>query len=171
MLKELSVIIFSSFKFAMTFPLAILEFKMGIVMTIVWTNIGGMIGIFVFSYLSDYLIRFWNYYLRPVPARIFRGIEWKERRKKVFTSRNRRIVSIRKKYGLIGIALATPVILSIPVGAFLIVRYFGKHPKFLSYLAAANFIWSVIYVFFYSFLYEAYQNLFPLSQYFSAFSH
>lgn len=159
-LKEISVIIFSSFKFAMTFPLAILEYKMGVLKTILWTNIGGLLGIFLFAFLSEQLIYFWrNYIVNRFHIR-FRSEAYEPRQKKVFTRRNRRIVRIKSKYGLAGIAFATPILLSIPVGAFLIVRYFDKKPNKLIYLAGANLIWSVLYAFFYAFFYEFYVSLF-----------
>ncbi len=61
------------------------------------------------------------------------------------------MVRIKQKYGLIGIALSTPFLLSIPVGVFLVVRYYSaSRTKFL-YLIASNFLWSVIYTGFYMF--------------------
>jgi len=70
-MKELSVILFSSFKFAMTFPLAILEYKMGIIKTILLTNIGGLLGIIFFSYLSDLVIQIWKKYVAPSFRKLF----------------------------------------------------------------------------------------------------
>lgn len=162
-MKELSVILFSSFKFAMTFPLAILEYKMGIVKTIIYTNIGGLLGIIFFSYLSDLVIQLWKKYVAPSLRKLFSPDSplFKKKQKRIFTKRNRRIINIRTKYGLIGIALATPIILSIPVGAFLVVRYFGKKPIVLSYLAGANVIWSIIFTVFYTFLFDLYLKIFP----------
>ena len=61
------------------------------------------------------------------------------------------MVRIKQKYGLIGIALTTPFLLSIPVGVFLVVRYYrASRVKFL-YLIASNVLWSVIYTGFYMF--------------------
>ena len=162
-MKELSVILFSSFKFAMTFPLAILEYKMGIIKTILLTNIGGLLGIIFFSYLSDLVIQIWKKYVAPSFRKLFSMNKpfFKKKEKRIFTKRNRRIINIRTKYGLIGIALATPIILSIPVGTFLVVRFFGKKPVMLSYLAGANIIWSIIFTIFYTFLFDIYIRIFP----------
>ena len=71
--------------------------------------------------------------------------------KKTFTRRNRRIVRIKQKYGLTGIALITPLLLSIPVGVFLVVRYYHSSKSKFLYLIAANLIWSIIYTGFYMF--------------------
>lgn len=158
-LKEISVIIFSSFKFAMTFPLAILEYKMGVLKTILWTNLGGLIGIFVFAFLSEQLIFFWRNFVVSFFRKQFRDPEFEPKKRKIFSRRSRRIVRIKSKYGLAGIAFATPVLLSIPVGAFLIVRYFDRKPNKLMYLAGANLIWSFLYAFFYAFFYEFYLQI------------
>ncbi len=162
-MKELSIIFFSSFKFAMTFPLAILEYKMGIAKTILLTNIGGLIGIVFFSYFWDFVIQLWEKYVSPYIRKLLslKGPILSKRKKKIFTKRNRRIINIRTKYGLLGIAFATPILLSIPVGAFLIVRFFGKKPLMLSYLVGANVLWSIIFTVFYTFLFEIYLKIFP----------
>jgi len=148
LLQILLTIFFSSFKFAATFPLVIFQFKFSFLETILWTNVGGLAGIYFFAFLSGKLIAMWNRNFRK-PRRDEPAMQ--EQTKKVFTKRNRRIVRIKKQYGLIGIALSTPVLLSIPVGVFLVVRYYrATRAKFL-YLVASNVIWSFIYTAFYMF--------------------
>jgi hypothetical protein len=149
LLQILLTIFFSSFKFAATFPLVIGQFKFSFVESILWTNVGGAAGIFFFAYLSERVLRWWK--------KLFGGPNRKRSKKdqqtKIrFTKRNRRIVRIKKRYGLIGIAISTPFLLSIPVGVFLVVRYYhSSRIKFL-YLIASNLVWSVIYTLFYMFL-------------------
>ncbi len=144
----LITILFSTFKFAATFPLAIFQFKFNFFETILWTNMGGVIGIYFFTFLSDKLISWWN--------RTFKK-SGKERRgkqvsnKRIFTKRNRRIVRIKQKYGLLGIAISTPFLLSIPVGTFLVVRYYRSAKSGIIYLIASNLLWSTIYALFYLF--------------------
>jgi hypothetical protein len=121
----------------MTFPLVIMQFEFSFVETILWTNVGGIVGIYFFAFLSGKLILWWN-----------RTFNRPRRNKKVFTKRNRRIVRIKQQYGLVGIAVITPLLLSIPVGTFLVVRYYhSSRTKFL-YLIASNLFWSVIYTVF-----------------------
>lgn len=156
-IKELSIILFSSFKFAMTFPLAILEYKFSILRTLLWTNIGGLIGIILFTFLSEEILILWRKY--TAKFRVRRKQE-RVKVKKLFTKRTRRIARIKSRYGLAGIALATPFLLSIPVGAFICVRYFEKKKGKIFYLAGANLIWSVIYALFYSYIHQAYLGLF-----------
>jgi len=148
LVQILLAILFSSFKFAATFPLVILQFKFSFLETVLWTNVGGIAGIYFFAFLSGKLIAWWN--------RNFRGTRHKnalkeEQPKKVFTKRNRRIIRIKQQYGLIGIAIATPFLLSIPVGVFLAVRYYRSSSVKFIYLIASNVVWSVIYTGFYMF--------------------
>lgn len=133
------VIFFSSFKFALTFPFAIATMGFGFWQTVLWTNVGGLIGIYVFSFLSEQILSLW----RKVVPHTLSG------EKKSFTTRNRRIVRIKRNYGQWGIALTTPVILSIPVGAFLMVRYYSRSNHNIYFLALANLVWSLIYASFY----------------------
>ena len=138
MIQIILTILSSSVKFAMTFPLAVLQFNFNFAETVLWTNVGGILGIYFFTYLSDKIMELWK--------RTFR-----KKRKKIFTKKTRRIVRIKQSYGLIGIALITPLLLSIPVGTFLMVRYYPRSPYKIAALFASNIVWSVIYTLFYLF--------------------
>jgi hypothetical protein len=116
--------------------------------TILWTNIGGIIGIYFFAFLAEKILAWWKRAFRRSNRHI---LEDEQQEKKIFTRKNRRIVRIKQKYGLIGIALITPLLLSIPVGVFLVVRYYNTNRKKFIYLIASNLIWSVIYTSFYMF--------------------
>jgi hypothetical protein len=148
MWPELITILFSSVKFAMTFPLAIFQFQFSFLETLLWTNIGGIVGVYFFAFLSEKLISWWNRTFRkPGPGSPAAGSS----EKRVFTRKNRRIVRIKRQYGLAGIAISTPFLLSIPLGAFLAVRYYRHSRSKILYLVASNVIWSVIYTGFYMF--------------------
>jgi len=131
----------------MTFPLVIIQFKFSFIETILWTNIGGILGIYFFAFLSDKVIIWWNQTFRKKR----KALKSKKKEKKTFTRKNRRIVRIKQRYGLIGIALSTPFLLSIPVGTFLVIRYYRSSRVKFAYLIGANLIWSVIYTLFYTF--------------------
>jgi hypothetical protein len=148
LIQILLTILLSSFKFAATFPLVILQFNFSFLETILWTNVGGIAGIYFFTFLSGKLIAWWNRTFRK-PRENSRDAEAST--KKIFTRRNRRIVRIKQQYGLIGIAVSTPIVLSIPVGAFLAVRYYRSSTSKFFYLIASNVVWSVIYTAFYMF--------------------
>lgn len=148
MVQILLTILFSSFKFAATFPLVILQFDFSFPETILWTNVGGIAGIYFFAFLSEKLISWWK---RTFKIQRGDSAEKEDHKKRIFTKRNRRIVRIKKQYGLIGIAFITPFLLSIPVGVFLVVRYYRTSRSKFLYLIAANVLWSVIYTAFYLF--------------------
>ena len=131
----------------MTFPLVIIQFKFSFIETILWTNIGGILGIYFFAFLSDKVIIWWNRTFRKKRQ----AVKSRRKEQKVFTRKNRRIVRIKQRYGLIGIALSTPFLLSIPVGTFLVIRYYRSSRVKFAYLIGANLIWSVIYTLFYTF--------------------
>jgi len=148
LVQILLTILFSSFKFAATFPLAVARFDFSFLETVLWTNVGGIAGIYFFAYLSEKLIAWWKWLFRSSRRK---RLEEKKEKKKIFTRRNRRIVKIKQKYGLIGIAFITPLLLSIPVGVFLVVRYYHSSKTKYIYLIGSNILWSVIYTGFYMF--------------------
>jgi hypothetical protein len=132
----------------MTFPVAILQFEFSFFETILWTNVGGVLGIYFFAFISGKLIAWWN---RTFKTRPSDPESASSNGKKTFTKRNRRIVRIKQQYGLVGIALSTPIILSIPLGTFLVVRYYRTNSSKFLYLIVSNVIWSIIYAGFYLF--------------------
>lgn len=148
MVEILTTILLSSFKFAATFPLVIFQFEFSFVETVLWTNVGGIIGIYFFAFLAERLIVWWNRTFRKSSRNPPNS---DKKKKKIFTRKNRRIVRIKQKYGLIGVAFMTPLLLSIPVGVFLVVRYYRTSKTKFLYLIASNVIWSVIYTVFYMF--------------------
>lgn len=142
-MEILITILLSSVKFGMTFPLAIMEFHFNFLETILWINLGGILGIYFFAYLSEGVNRWIN-------KAFGKKREYKKPRK-TFSKRNRRIVRIRQRYGLVGIAASTPILLSIPIGVFLVVRYYPRvRTRFLA-LIASNAAWSILYTYFYMF--------------------
>ena len=147
MIQILLTILSSSVKFALTFPLVILQFNFSFLETILWTNVGGILGFYFFAFLSDKLIRWWN----KVVGKKLKPEGSPAKKKKTFTKKNRRIVRIKQKYGLIGIALTTPVLLSIPLGTFLVVRYYRSSRIKYMYMIVSIIIWSFIYTLFYTF--------------------
>ena len=159
--KELIVILLCTVKFGLTFPVAIMQFHFGFFETILWTNLGGILGIYFFGYLSKQVIFLWKKIFPGPPAgqKNKKPLSAIDKKKRVFTRRNRRIVYIKTRYGLPGIALATPILLSIPVGVFLVVRYFDKRKDKFVYMIVANFIWSIIYTILYGFSYDMFQKI------------
>lgn len=147
-MKELTIILFCTWKFAATFPLAIMGMKMPFWDTILYTNIGGILGVIIFVFLSKGIIILWDKYI------VDKNLKSNKKQKKVFTRRSRRMVNIRSKYGLPGIVFLNPVVLSIPVGSFLVTKYYGASFRNLSFLVAGQVCWSFVYALLYFKLYS-----------------
>jgi len=141
-MKELIIILFCTWKFAAMFPVAIFAMKMSFFETIMYTNIGGAFGALIFTIFSDILIKTWNKYLQ-------KKFKLHRKPKKVFTKRKRFLVKIKVKYGLTGIVVLTPLILSIPVGSFLIAKYYGRKKINIIWLISGQIAWSFIYTYLY----------------------
>jgi hypothetical protein len=65
-----------------------------------------------------------------------------KKKKNIFTPRNRRIIRIWKKYGLWGVAWLTPILLSIPIGTFIMTRLEKKKKKIVFKLLISIVTWS-----------------------------
>jgi uncharacterized membrane protein len=101
------------------------------------TSAGGFVGVSIFVYMSDWIVdrikkrKLEKKHDQPVPE------------KKKFTRKNKIIVKVKMRFGLIGIAFLTPLLLSIPIGCFLAVRYFKNKHRILVYMFVSILFWSV----------------------------
>lgn len=80
--------------------------------------------------------------------------------KKIFTKFNRRVIRIKHRFGLTGIAILTPIFLSIPIGAFLAERFYKDKKKVILYLSISAIAWCFILYFLFLFFYESFKSLF-----------
>ncbi|PWD99998.1 hypothetical protein [Marinilabilia rubra] len=137
-MKALLIILSATWKFAATFPVAIYIFEMTFIETLVYTNMGGLIGIIVSLFFSKALIHLWNKFTSKKSGR-------PKKNKKTFTQFNRRVVLLKTKYGMPGIAILTPVLLSIPLGTFLTAKYYRHKKNSYLLLIVGQVVWSFIY--------------------------
>ncbi len=126
------------------------KFLMGVMMAIVFglplwlafllTVLGGLLGVLIFGGLGETILYGLGFLKKPDSdkLRINKNI--------------RRIVRIRRKFGLWGIALLTPVILTVPVGAMVGVLIEPRLRVLLSYMAVAFVVWSGLLFGIYAFL-------------------
>ena len=137
--KLLQVLIISSVKFILA-PFISLGYGFSFVQTIIYTTIGGILGILFFFYLSKWIIKLYYKYC-PVIVTYFTGKQKESRihkcsvrkikRKKIFNWRNKFLIKIKHKYGFIGIIVLTPIVFSIPLGAFLANKYYSNKKNLL----------------------------------------
>ena len=138
-LKLIGGLLLCSVKFAVAFLPTIRINGYNFVESILFGLASGFIGNAAFIYAGDYLNKAIDRFTLWV-----RGSKPRKVRKK-FTKTTRRIVYIKSRYGLIGIALLSPIVISIPIGAFVAVRYFHNKKKILLYMMAAVLVWSVVF--------------------------
>ena len=151
--KIIHVVLLASVKYFYTLPYALvigLEFEMAIIAVLA----GGMGGFLFFYYLSKYVIRafnfVWPYICNLVPQFIKRRYhdiythKKVTRKIKIFTRKNRFLVRFRNIYGFWGIIIATPVLLSIPLGAFLARKYYRHRRHLVFYMMSSIVGWAAV---------------------------
>lgn len=93
---------------------------------------GGAFGIFTFVYGGS-AIKVWMKRKFPPKKEVKR-----------FSRKNRFLVNLRNKGGLVAIALLSPLIISIPVGCFLSIGIESNRLKVLIFQLVALLIWSIV---------------------------
>jgi hypothetical protein len=167
LLKIISIILLSSVKFALGPSFVYLKenYQFTFFQTNLYTIIGGMLGVIVFMYFSEWIIKIYRWFKKIYRKSLKKGkeifskpvadvegnleihydyIEESKPKKRIFTRRNRRIVRIWKSYGLIGLAALTPILFSIPIGTFMITRLEHNHKKILLYMFISVSCWSLV---------------------------
>lgn len=147
--KLIQILILSGIKFLFA-PLISIGYGFNYFQTVIFTTAGGILGILFFYFLSKWIIRQYNKFC-PVVFSYFTGEKVEQAKKilnceqppkKKFTRKNKIIINIRRKYGFFGIILLTPVLLSIPLGAFLAQKYYSKKANVLVYMSISVVLWS-----------------------------
>ena len=123
--EYLSVLLSSSFKFLFG-PLQGKAYGLPWLLTAALTAAGMMLSVVVFTYFGQYL-----------KQRFFKT-------KKVFTPGNRRKVTLWRRYGIVGVALFTPLLLT-PIGGTLVANAFGeKREKIFFWMSIFATIWGIL---------------------------
>ncbi len=168
--KIIMVILLSSVKFVAGPAFAYYDQKFDFTFfeAVLYPVIGGMLGVFVFSYFTDQIILTWHWIKSKLHVAVkgkkevfseptvdvegnmkvnYSYVEKKTVPKpKVFTKRNRKLVTIWRRYGLMGIAFITPVVISIPIGTIVACRLVHDKKKIFLYMFVSIMFWSVFMV-------------------------
>ncbi|HBS88856.1 MAG: hypothetical protein A2W91_01060 [Bacteroidetes bacterium GWF2_38_335] len=136
------VFLLSTVKFAFAFPFAAISLRLNFHEILFTTSTGGIAGVFFFAYLTKPFMRLWKLFLNSTGLRKEK-IRVREP-KKVNYKRFRRVIKLKRNYGLFGLALFTPIIISIPVGTFIAVRFFNNSRKTLIMLVSFVLVWSIV---------------------------
>ncbi len=154
--KLLILFLISSVKFVFAFPFA-LKYHFNFPTTLLVTSVGGIAGVLFFAFISAELLIFYHWFVHvylakfPKIHRFAKNVKkfyhkfFPRKQKKIFNKRSKRFVRIKQSWGLAGIALLTPLLLSIPIGTFLAIRFFTRSKNTLLLLCLSVIFWSVIF--------------------------
>jgi hypothetical protein len=151
--KILHVILLASVKYFITLPYALiigLNYQQAVISVL----IGGIGGFLFFYYLSKRVL-VWFDYLKPklcrfVPSFIKLRIQIFCEKftikfpSKVFSRKSRFISKMKTTYGFWGIIIATPFILTIPLGAFLANKYYAKRRHTVPLMILSIIGWAAV---------------------------
>lgn len=110
------------------------------------TCAGGLTGVVLFTNVSAAFLRWWNHLKHKYFVT--------HKHPKVFTKTNRFIIKLKHKAGLWGIACFTPILLSIPFGAFVAERFYKDKRKVMLALGTMVIFWNFTIYFLLLFFYE-----------------
>jgi hypothetical protein len=129
--KILSVFVTCTFFFVkLGVPAAYLAFQPNFLKAMLVSCSGGIAGNIIFTYLSAFFVKCMKVYRKKNNIK-----------KKVFTTANRRIIKVKQRFGLAGIAFITPII-SQPIGAFFAEKFFKDKRKVILYLSVSVVFWA-----------------------------
>jgi uncharacterized membrane protein len=104
--------------------------------TMLITSSGGMTGIVFFYYFGHMVFVAFD--------------KWKAKRRKVvvekrvFTRKNRMVVNVKSKFGIIGLTFLTPCIISIPIGCVIAAKFYFNNRLTLPLLLFFTVVWCFI---------------------------
>jgi len=130
-LRVVGLVLFSSVKFLFA-PSAVYLSGYSYFQTIAITICGGLIGVTLFFFAGAALSRFVQDRFSSAKPR------------KSFTKRNRLLIKVKASWGLIGLALISPTLISIPLGSLLAARYFRNDKRTLPVFFGAVVFWSFV---------------------------
>jgi len=151
--KIFHVIILASVKYFFTLPYAMiigLNYEQAVISLL----IGGIGGFLFFYYMSKKVIlgvdyikpKICRYIPAPIKIRfqIFCERFSDNKPKRIFSKKSRFLAKIKTTYGFWGIIIATPFILTIPVGAFLANKYYAKRPHTVPFMILSIVSWAAV---------------------------
>lgn len=141
-LELLTIFGLSAIKFGMAGVPAAVFAQLSVFKALTVTISGGFAGTLFFTFLSEWSLE----KFRKIKEKYFPVTNKKS--KKIFTKSNRLIVAFKVKFGLIGLAIITPLILSIPLGTFLAIKYYSNKQKIIVYMFTSISIWAIVLYFF-----------------------
>lgn len=104
----------------------------GFLTTVLVSSVGAGIGVLLFFYFGKWMLNKWAK---------FRGE--KEPKRPFFTSKRRRVVQFRRKFGMWGLLVVSGMI-SVPISAVLAAKYYHRDERMPWILILAFIIWAFV---------------------------
>lgn len=104
----------------------------GFLITVLVSSLGAGIGVLLFFYFGKWMLNKWAK---------FRGE--KEPKRPFFTSKRRRVVQFRRKFGMWGLLVVSGMI-SVPISALLAAKYYHRDERMPWILILAFVIWAFV---------------------------
>jgi membrane protein DedA with SNARE-associated domain len=104
----------------------------GFLTTVLVSSVGAGIGVLLFYYFGKWMLNKWAK---------FRGE--KEPKRPFFTSKRRRVVQFRRKFGMWGLLVVSGMI-SVPISAVLAAKYYHRDERMPWILILAFVIWAFV---------------------------
>lgn len=134
-IKGFTIYLTCIFLFKMGVPTAIAFYGNNFISFFIVCTAGGITGNVLFTYLSAAIIK---------KIHNYRAKRHLIHKKQIFTKFNRRVIHIKQRFGLYGIAFITPLFLSTLFGAFLAERFFKDKKKIILYLSISTLFWELL---------------------------
>ena len=138
LLKILEVLLIASVKFILA-PFEAERYGFNFKDAFGITTAGGILGIIAFTFIGHGIAYLW----KKIKNFFSQSAKKAKKPPKKFKWSTRFIIKTKMRFGLIGVALITPSIISIPVGTFLIHRFYKGKLKNIIVLFISLIIWSV----------------------------
>lgn len=133
-------------------PTTVFAFHFSFLQTLLVSGTAGICGSIVFGFVSDEALKLYERWMKKI---------FPDRKKpKRFTRMNRFVIKAKKYFGIPGIAVLAPLILSIPLGSFLAIRFFRNRHRTIIWMSIASVAWTIILYFVYNGFYESLSKLF-----------
>lgn len=129
-LKYFSVYLLSGLKFVFGPALGIIAYDLPVSAVIILTACGMMTTVYLFTFFGEDL--------RKLTAR------FRKKERKVFSKRSRRFVNIWRKFGLKGVCILTPLLLTPPGGALLINLLSSEKSLIIRWMWISALFWSTV---------------------------
>ena len=139
LLKILEVVLIAGVKFVIA-PFEAERYHFNFKEAFLITTAGGFLGILAFTFVGEVIAYIWrkiiNFFRKP--------LQNEDKPKRKFTWLKKFIIKTKMRFGLIGLLLTTPAIISIPIGTFMIHRFYRKKAKNILLLMLSVLLWSLL---------------------------